>query len=203
MSEDVKNQDDARCQILRHAVELFSHYGYRKTNIGDIAKACCMSPGNLYRHFRNKQDIGEEAVREYMASEEADMAAIVQDTSLNYEARLRAFHHRCVKGLMDKLSCNPKMVELAEMIIQGNSGILTRHVEWKREQVAAMLREGIEAGEISGDPEKLAFTLYDMTKAFLAPPLLAQADFATVPDRLDDVLDLALGGMRIARQHAV
>jgi len=199
VSEDVKNQDDARCQILRHAVELFSHYGYRKTNIGDIAKACCMSPGNLYRHFRNKQDIGEEAVREYMASEEADMATIVQDTSLNYEARLRAFHHRCVKGLMDKLSCNPKMVELAEMIIQGNSGILTRHVEWKREQVTALLREGIEAGEINGDPAELAFTLYDMTKAFLMPTALAQIDFETVSQRLNNVLDLAIAGMRTAK----
>lgn len=199
MSEEIKEQEDPRCQILRHAVELFSHYGYRKTNIGDIAKACCMSPGNLYRHFRNKQAIGEEAVRDYMASEEADMAAIVADKSLDYETRLRKFHHRCVDGLIDELRSNPKLVELAEMIIDGNSGILANHVEWKREQVAAMLREGIEAGEISGDPAELAFTLYDITKAFLMPPALAQMDFETVPKRLDNVLDLTIGGMRAAK----
>ena len=199
MSEEVKEKEDTRCQILRHAVDLFSHYGYRKTNIGDIAKACCMSPGNLYRHFRNKQAIGEEAVREYMANEEADMAVIVADRSLDYETRLRKFHHRCVDGLIAELRCNPKMVELAEMIIQGNSGILVRHVEWKREQVTALLREGIEAGEINGDPAELAFTLYDMTKAFLMPTALAQIDFETVSQRLNNVLDLAIAGMRTAK----
>lgn len=196
MSEDVQKQDDTRCKILKHAIDLFSHYGYNKTNIGDIAKACCMSPGNLYRHFRNKQAIGEEAVREYMAQEEADMAVIADDKSIHFETRFRQFHHRCVKGLMDELRCNPKMVELAEMIIQGNSGILARHVEWKRGKVADMLREGVESGEVTGDPDKLAFTLYDITKAFLMPPALAQMDFDTVPQRLDNVLDLAIGGMR-------
>jgi len=159
-----------------------------------------MSPGNLYRHFRNKQAIGEEAVRGYMASEEADMALIVADNSLNFEERLRKFHHRCVNGLMDELTCNPKMVELAEMIIQGNSGILAHHVEWKREQVASMLREGVDAGELTGDPTKLAFTLYDITKSFLMPTALAQMDFETVPERLDDVLDLVFDGMRIEKQ---
>ena len=201
MSEEVKEKEDTRCQILRHAVDLFSHYGYRKTNIGDIAKACCMSPGNLYRHFRNKQAIGEEAVREYMANEEAEMAAIVADKNLDYETRLRKFHHRSVDSLIAELRCNPKMVELAEMIVQGNSGILVRHVEWKRERVAALLREGVELGEISGDPAKLAFTLYDMTKAFLMPSALAQMDFETVPQRLDDMLDLAIAGMRTAKSR--
>ncbi len=188
--------DDTRCIILRHAVDLFSHYGYAKTNIGDIAKACCMSPGNLYRFYRNKQAIGEEAVREYMATEEADMAAIVADTSVDFEERLRRFYHRSVKGILSELRSNPKMVELAEMIIQGNSGILARHVEWKRERVEALLSEGAEAGKINGDPARLAFILYDMTKAFLMPAALAQIDLDTVPDRLDAVLDLAFSGMR-------
>jgi len=183
--------------ILQHAVELFAHYGYAKTNIGDIAKACCMSPGNLYRYFRNKQAIGEEAVREYMASEEADMIEIVRDRSLDFEARLRRFYHRGVEGLMKELHSNPKMVELAEMIIQGNSGILARHVEWKRTQVTALLNEGVEAGKIQGDPAAIAHVLYDMTKAFLMPPALAQMDFETVPDRLDALLDLAFAGLRV------
>jgi len=201
VSEEAEKREDPRCQILQHAIKLFSHYGYSKTNIGDIAKACCMSPGNLYRHFRNKQAIGEEAVREYMAKEEADMALIVADDSLDIEGRLRQFHHRCVKGLMDELACNPKMVELAEMIIQGNSGILARHIEWKRQQIATMLDDGVRAGKISGDPEEMAFTLNDVTRSFLIPSVLVQMDFETVPQRLDNVLDLVLDGMRNAKSQ--
>lgn len=197
MSDETKSPDEMRCTILRHATDLFSHYGYGKTNIGDIAKACCMSPGNLYRYFRNKQAIGEEAVREYMATEEAAMAKIVAETDLDFETRLRRFYHRGVAGLMDELRENPKMIELADMIIAGNSGILARHVEWKRMQVEALLREGVKAGKINADPAAAAFVLYDMTKAFLMPPALAQMDFETVPARLDAVLDLAFAGLRV------
>ena len=196
MSKDGISEEDTRCIILRHATDLFAHYGYAKTNIGDIAKACCMSPGNLYRYYRNKQAIGEEAVRGYMAREEADLSKIVADESVHFETRLRKFYQHAVSGLMEELRCNPKMVELAIMIIDGNSGILARHVEWKRTQVEAMLGVGVEAGEISVDPKAASLTLYDMTKAFLMPPALAQMDFDTVPGRLDAVLDIAFAGIR-------
>jgi hypothetical protein len=88
------------------------------------------------------------------------------------------------------------MVELATMIIEGNSGILARHVEWKRTQVETLLSTGVSSGEIVVDPKVASLTLYDMTKAFLMPPALAQMDFETVPGRLDAVLDLAFAGIR-------
>ena len=196
MRKDDTPEEETRCVILRHATDLFAHYGYAKTNIGDIAKACCMSPGNLYRYYRNKQAIGEEAVRGYMAREEADLGKIVADESLDFETRLRQFYQRAVSGIIDELRCNPKMVELATMIIEGNSGILARHVEWKRTQVETLLSTGVSSGEIVVDPKVASLTLYDMTKAFLMPPALAQMDFETVPGRLDAVLDLAFAGIR-------
>jgi len=196
VKDEISSQEEPRCQILRHAVELFSHYGYSKTNIGDIAKACNMSPGNLYRHFRNKQAIGEEAVREYLANEEAQMALIVADQSLSFEARFRKFFHHSVNSIVTELRSNPKMVELAAMVTQGNSGIFAQHVTWKQQQVTTILSAGIETGEIAGDPAKISFVLYDITKSFVTPSALIQMDYDTIPVRLDAVLDLALKGMR-------
>ena len=46
MSPDVQAAA-TRAEICRHALDLFSHYGFQKTNIGDIATRCEMSPGNL------------------------------------------------------------------------------------------------------------------------------------------------------------
>ena len=199
MSDQAQPEEETRCVILRHATELFAHYGYGKTNIGDIARRCCMSPGNLYRYFRNKQAIGEEAVRDYMATEEQAMAVLVAEPGVDFETRLRWFFHRGVGSLMSELRQNPRMVELAEMIIKGNSGILARHVDWKRAQMESLLREGVEAGALKVDPAAATQVLYDMTKAFWMPPALAQMDFETVPARLDAVLDLALAGMRAPR----
>ena len=49
-AERARAQADAvRHDILLKSLELFGHYGFAKTNIGDIADCCGMSPGNLYR----------------------------------------------------------------------------------------------------------------------------------------------------------
>ena len=115
------------------------------------ADAACRR-GTSIGTFKNKQGIGEEVVRDYMASEEADMAKVLAEPGVDFETRLRRFFHRAVEGLMRELRQNPNMVELADMIMQGNSGILARHVEWKRLQVEALLREGVEAGKLDVDP---------------------------------------------------
>ena len=54
----VNLMDATRYEILRHAEDLFGHYGFSKTNMADIAERAKMSPGNLYRYYRNKQAIG-------------------------------------------------------------------------------------------------------------------------------------------------
>jgi len=196
VSDDAGKQAEPRCQILQHAMTLFAHYGYAKTNIGDIAKECCMSPGNLYRHFRNKQAIGEEVVREYMASEQADLELIADKPGIDCETRLHQFFQSNVGRLMEELRTNPKLIELAQMIMDGDSGILAHHIEWKRDRIIAMLHEGIEAGRLQGDPAAMSCVLLDMTRGFLMPQALAQMDFDKVPARLDALLNLALAGMR-------
>jgi AcrR family transcriptional regulator len=186
----------AQGEIVRHAAVLFGQFGYTKTNIGDIAERVGMSPGNLYRYYRNKQGIGEEVVRCYLAHAEAVMEASIAGAR-GPEARLRAVFHAGIGDLLDALRRNPRMVELADMICTGNSGILRSHLEWKIGTFAALLREGAEAGDWSlADPEAMAETLLDATRAFWMPMALAQLDPPRVPLRVDRVLDALIAGWR-------
>ena len=50
---------DVRCQIVEAAKKRFSHFGYAKTTMAEVATDCAMSPGNLYRFFPGKLDIAE------------------------------------------------------------------------------------------------------------------------------------------------
>jgi len=145
--EDLTTADETRFEIMRRATELFVHYGYSKTNIGDIAKACSMSPGNLYRYFRNKQGIGEAVVQEYMDAEQAAIDTVLRKSDLDWEGRLRQLMIYSVENLIRQYRQTPKMVELSDMICDGNSGILARHIEWKHGMITAQLHEGIELGE--------------------------------------------------------
>jgi AcrR family transcriptional regulator len=44
--------DTTREKIIVAARERFSHYGYPKTTIAELAEDCAMSPGNIYRFFK-------------------------------------------------------------------------------------------------------------------------------------------------------
>jgi len=50
---------ERREQIIETARSHFSHYGYSKTSMGDIAKLIGVSNAYLYKFFSSKQDIAE------------------------------------------------------------------------------------------------------------------------------------------------
>lgn len=199
MSDEPKSAENTRCAIMRSAIELFSHYGYSKTNIGDIAEACCMSPGNLYRYFRNKQGIGEAVVQAFMNDEEAAIDAALMNPDFNWEGRLRRLVLYSVDNLIREYRQTPKMIELADMICEGNSGILARHAEWKHAMIAAQLNEGVRLGELALTHEETyqaAGTVLDSVRAFLMPNALDKTDLDTVPARVEAILDFLIAGMK-------
>ena len=57
-------KDIVRSQIIDAAKQRFSHFGYGKTTMAEIAADCSMSPGNLYRFFPGKLDIAEAIATE-------------------------------------------------------------------------------------------------------------------------------------------
>jgi len=48
---------DRRRQLLSHAIALFSKHGFSGTRTKDIAAACGVSEGILFRHFATKEDL--------------------------------------------------------------------------------------------------------------------------------------------------
>src|ERR1700754_4020669 len=56
-------KEDVRCLIVDAAKKRFSHFGYAKTTMAEVATDCAMSAGNLYRFFPGKLDIAEAIAR--------------------------------------------------------------------------------------------------------------------------------------------
>lgn len=53
-----------RAQMLAAAAELFADRGFPHTSIADVAERVGMTKGAVYFHFRDKEDIAAEVVRE-------------------------------------------------------------------------------------------------------------------------------------------
>lgn len=195
-----RQAEQTRCEILRHALGLFSRYGFWKTNIGDIADCCKMSPANLYRFFRNKQAIGLAVVQSYF-----EMIQVAMETPLllptgTPEERIRIFIETGVQQLVNELERNPKIVELAEFLCNDEDGlvVLQSHIAWKRTRLAREIERGIVDGTLAPcNAEERAGTILNALKSFWIPMTLAHwRDRSTIMPELRDILDLMFDGIR-------
>lgn len=74
------DNEEREKRILDAAADLFGHYGYDKTTVGDIAREAGISKGAIYLHFESKDKLFEGLiVREMRAYAEAWLARLAAD----------------------------------------------------------------------------------------------------------------------------
>lgn len=73
-------KDKKQQQIFKAALNLFSHYGYKKTTIEDVTSALGMTKSNLYFYVTNKQDLYEKAVGNELRQWRDSISAAVDQT---------------------------------------------------------------------------------------------------------------------------
>src|SRR5262249_10860338 len=83
-----------RQKIVEAARKRFTHYGYSKTTMAEVASDCNMSSGNLYRYFPGKLDIAEEIGRESAEHVLSLMNSAAQAAGPVASNMLRACLHR-------------------------------------------------------------------------------------------------------------
>ena len=77
-------------RILQISLQLFNERGERSVTTNHIAAELGISPGNLYYHFRNKQEIIKELSQQYQA-ETLEMLALPTDRPLNANDKISYF----------------------------------------------------------------------------------------------------------------
>ena len=55
-------KEDVRNRIIESAKKEFMQKGYEKTNMRSIAHNCSMTVGNVYRYFKNKEELSKYIV---------------------------------------------------------------------------------------------------------------------------------------------
>ena len=85
-TKTVKTKD----RILQISLQLFNERGERSITTNHIAAELGISPGNLYYHFRNKQEIIKELMERYQ-KETLEMLALPDDRTVNANDKIRYF----------------------------------------------------------------------------------------------------------------
>ncbi len=197
---EAEKTEPVRFEIIHKATELFTHYGFWKTNIGDIAECCGMSPGNLYRYFRNKQAIGLAVVATYFEMVQTAVGTVEMIPGGTPEERIRKWLEAAVQQGVSQVEEHPKIVELAEFLVDDDDGwaMVQEHTAWKRTHLAREIQKGIDTGDLEPcDAEQTAAILLNALKAFWMPMTLAKwKDKSTILPELHATMDLFFRGLR-------
>lgn len=191
--------DVTRTEILQHAEDLFGHYGFKKTSMADIAERAKMSPGNLYRYYRNKQAIGVAVVEQFFRMSEAAIEAAIVSSD-EPEKRLRLLFITGGQLIVGEMARSPKIMELVEFMTTDDAAYapLQAHIQWKRNWVETELRRGIDQKLFRELPVyETAVNIMLATKAFQMPQSLsAWRDPETILPEFEGVLDLIMDAIK-------
>ncbi len=161
---------DTRTIILDAAKRRFAHYGYSKTSMGEIAKDCDMSVGNLYRFFRNKEAIAIAGV-EICFREKAETSEGAVDRSASTKQQLEAYLLARLR-YMHRLVCEtPHMYEMVELVSTRHKDLLERYEERSIHCLTDIIAAGQQRDEVRRDDDAagMAADLYRATTYFNMP----------------------------------
>ncbi|UQA62598.1 TetR/AcrR family transcriptional regulator [Polyangium aurulentum] len=184
-----------RDQILQAADRLLRHYGPQKTTVADVAREAGIGVGSVYLEFSSKEAIVEELSRSRYRTVLDAMRSAATAPGKPYrerltgalDARLAAYFAQADGGAhaCDLFHCSSAAVKSAA----------ERFREDEHALVAALLREGTEAGELEvGDPETTARALLRVYATF-APPWIFMSERAEVQRLHGEVHALVLNGV--------
>jgi AcrR family transcriptional regulator len=189
-------KDTVRGNILEAAKKRFLHYGYAKTTMAEIAADCSMSPGNLYRYFPGKLDIGEAICTEAGEYAVARLREVMRRPSRTAKERLRDFLFADMKLTYDQLEYDKQVFEMARVVATERPQFANRILALNR----ALLSEILAAGNASSEffIEDVVFTaemLQSATMKFRYPQLHSKLPYEKLERELDGVLNLLLNGL--------
>src|SRR3989440_732933 len=145
---NVQLQADRRGEILVAAQTCFARSGFHQTSMQEICAEAGMSPGNLYRYFRSKEDIIAGIAERDRADAAQQFAAVGQGSFFEGLAKL-AQHHLVERSLEEVALCAEIMAEsrrnpaVARIYQDMEADVRTRFI--------ALLQRAAERGEVRRD----------------------------------------------------
>jgi AcrR family transcriptional regulator len=189
-------KNTVRQQILEAARKRFSHFGYAKTTMAEVAADCGMSPGNLYRFFAGKLDIAEAIASADYQLYLKDMRKLLVAPGKSAGERLRDYFFEEMRHSYHMLEENPRIEEVAGVIVRERP----QYADWMRASARKLLVELFDEAERSGefrpsDKEFTAEMIQAATLKFRYPQLWTKLTLPKLERELDGVMKLLVDGL--------
>src|SRR5450432_3599927 len=168
----MSEKDSVRTQIVDAAKKRFSHFGYAKTTMAEVAADCAMSPGNLYRFFPGKLDIAEAIATEDYCKHLDHLRKLAVSPGKDARTRLHDLLFEELRRTYHKLEKDPRAFEMATVIAHERPQYANWMLGNERKILVELLDEAERRGEfVSEDKETTAEMIQAATMKFRYPQL--------------------------------
>ncbi|MDB2626795.1 TetR/AcrR family transcriptional regulator [Alphaproteobacteria bacterium] len=197
--------DTTREKIIVAARERFSHYGYPKTTIAELAEDCAMSPGNIYRFFKGKIDIAVEIARREALSAVEVIEAVLDCPVRSSRQRLEEVVFADLRYTFHLLENQPKTLELAQIVVSDRPQFQIESLRRERRVFQRILHEGKASGEFMLDNvPATTIALHAATTKYRYAQLFTNQTLAELERELAHVMTVIIRGlMPTSEGHAV
>jgi AcrR family transcriptional regulator len=189
-------KDTVRECIVDAAKKRFSHFGYAKTTMAEVASDCAMSPGNLYRFFPGKLDIAEAIATEDYSRHLEHLRKLAIQPGKNARERLHDLLFEELRRTYHKLERDPRAVEMARVISQERPSFANWMLENERKILIELLDEAERRGEFAtADKQFTAEMVQSATMKFRYPQLWSKLTLPKLERELEGVMNLLIDGL--------
>ncbi len=197
MASSQKNIEvDIRSQIVEAAHARFSHYGYGKTTMAEIAADTGMSAANLYRYFKSKQDIIAECANRCMCERVNRLRTAIRKPELNAVEQLNAYVLTDLLISQEMAENDEKISELVNTITQERADMVHRKIEAENTLIAEILSHGNETGEFAiDDIISTASTIHMSLVVFTVPIFMSLYSLEEFKEKANFIIELIVTGL--------
>jgi len=138
----------SRHELLDTAIDCFARFGYQATSIDRIAREAGVTKGALYYHFKDKEDLLFEAVKNRVGQWERRVVEEVRP-AISAGMRLRQVAHVCLEHATK--SNHRRMIVTLMVESLDSSKPLSAEFRAMMDRFRTFLREVIERGQHDGE----------------------------------------------------
>jgi len=194
---------DTRREIIETAKTLLRRFGDDKMTVVDIARAMGMSHANVYRFFKNKSEILDAIIDEWLEKLELFVEEIARRPS-SAAARIEAVVLELHRRRKQKLLKDAAFFETYRRVVELRPEFALKRREKIRKVFERLIVEGVHSGEFATvDAVAASTVLKDATSLFLHPFLIPTTMKERTDARARTVVRFILAGFsKINGRHA-
>jgi AcrR family transcriptional regulator len=196
-SRSIDTTDAQRQRIMDAAEVVIRRHGPGKTNVVDVARELGQSHASVYRYFASKAELFDALVERWVARVSEPLEAIARGEGPAGD-RLREWLMALFRAKVRKVTADPELFSTYHAIAAESPEAVARHRAMLDEHVAAIVADGVAAGEFppDTDPRRAARAILSGSLRFHHPTLLAQAPGPPTEQEAEDVFALLVTGLK-------